>query len=207
VVERALAKTDAGEPLTQKERAAVRVWEAEQLEQWGMLLLAAFPKKLLCDLLGTSQKVMLEKSRAFDLGYHTSGKTCQPIDVLRRLLQWTTDKSKAIQRLTNAAPGEGEPVAKDLNYWQREQAKQRALDILEQREERQRRVVDREVLVDLLRETFVEPLSLKQEQLDRRSGEIPVEEARGWFDEILENIERRIDTLIDTEAADEDSNG
>lgn len=207
LVQSALAKSSAGQTLSAREKSAVKAWEQEQLDRWGMQLLEHFPKKLLCDLLGVSQKVMLEKSRLFGLGYHTSGKTCQPVDVLRRLLEWTSEHKHGISRLlrteTFAASLKEDD---DLDFWQCELVKERTLDIREKREERQGRVVDREVLVDLLRETFVDPIAKKQEQLDRRTGEIDVEEARAWFEELLESIERRLEVVLAEEASPDDDN-
>src|SRR5262245_23530046 len=83
LVQAAMTKHAAKQPLTPKETKAWAKWEAEEDERRGMRWLAAVPKKIYCSLVGRQHKVVNDQADAF--GIPLRGATINVLDVVKWL--------------------------------------------------------------------------------------------------------------------------
>lgn len=199
-LQRAFTKLQAGDPLTSRERTAVRVYESEQLAKWGSKYVAACPKSDYCDSVGIHQKVAIEQSRRFGLPYHTSGKTINLWEQLAGFHKWMVDNKHAIMRVIRAQrqareSGDDDEEGEQFDYWDTRRVKAVALLKEHDYEERLGKMQPIEVVHDLLQQYYVTPMNKRIEQLDKQGGSVATELA-GCLRKDIDDFERAINALF-----------
>jgi len=210
LVSEALRKLRDKEPLTGRERKAVRDYDRTQLDTWGHRFVSNVPKREYCDQLGIQQKVALEQSRRFNLPYHRSGKT---IDLFQQLSAWHVwaSKNKALVTRTIRAQRHDKEDGfddEDYEHWDTRRVKAVALLKEHDYEERQGRMQPIELVHELLNEFYALPMLRRIEGLEKRGTPLCDEIADQLrqdvkdFEAAVESVFENEDNLSQTESKD-----
>ena len=187
-LQKAIAKIQAGERLTQLERAADKAYESEQLAKWGAKYTAECPKGDYCDQVGIQQKVAIEQSRRFGLPYHTSGKTINLFEMREAFHRWLSENKHAVTRVLRSQRQERDEGIEDeaFDYWDTRRVKAVALLKEHDYEERLGKMQPIDVVHRLLQEFYVSAQLRRIELLEKREHPIASELADGLRSDIQE---------------------
>lgn len=108
VVKSAIAKNQAKQPLTPKERRAWQRWEADEDQRRGQRFVAAVPKKVYCDWSGRPTKILHDQCDLY--GVPLRGATINVPDVIRWLHEFFAEHKHALAPLVKGLQATGEPL-------------------------------------------------------------------------------------------------
>jgi len=206
LVQAARDKISRGESITAAEKKAVNSFDDEQLQKWGMRYCEGAPKKTYLAQIGISSKVAIDQSNRFNLIYHTSGATLNLFKQLRAWHRWASENKFAINKIfmSNKLEEELEEGEESLEFWQRELVRERTLRERDNRAEREKNMLPRQLIHDFLQEFYVEPMIRRIELLDRREGSMSPGEVSDLLRDDIQHFKEGVETLFFEELTVED---
>ena len=207
LIQTARDKIAKGEAVTLAEKRAVNKFDKEQLEKWGMRYCEESPKKTYLAQVGISSKVAIDQSNRFSLVYHTTpGNTINLYKQLRAWHKWAAENKHAINKIfmSNKLEEELEDGEESLEFWQRELVRERTLRERDNRAEREKNMLPRQLIHDFLQEFYVEPMIRRIELLDRREGTMSPGEVSDLLRDDIQHFREGVESLFYEEEPGED---
>ncbi|WP_425400366.1 hypothetical protein [Aeoliella sp.] len=197
-IQEILRKQRAGADLTVRERRAIERFERQQQAIYGPFYARNYPKVELVERLDTHRRVLIDQSKRFGLGYHSSRKTVDLLAMLAAWHRWATRHWKALVQVFDSRDADNQSDENDtLEFWQRELTKEKALKERDGRLDRTGESVSRESVHAMLQEFYVEPYLSRLDQLAKREEPISPEEIASWHRQDLAAFQQAMQALVD----------